>query len=58
MIPAMNFWNKVQQSIANDAPRIIIINYLTPYINGRMSYMIYFKNKKKVKLQDWKAYYI
>jgi hypothetical protein len=30
MIPAMNFWNKVQQPLANDAPEIIIINYLTP----------------------------
>jgi hypothetical protein len=27
-------------------------------INGRMSYMIYFKIKRKVELQDWKAYYI
>jgi hypothetical protein len=43
----------------HDAPRDYNYKLLdTIAINGRMSYMIYFKNKKKVELQDWKAYYI
>jgi hypothetical protein len=48
MIPAMNFWNKVQQPLADDAPRDYNYKLLdTIAINGRMSYMIYFKNKKE-----------
>jgi hypothetical protein len=58
MIPAMNFY-KVQQPLPDDAPRDYNYKLLdTIAINGRMSYMIYFKNKRKVELQDWKAYYI
>jgi hypothetical protein len=30
MIPAMNFWNKVQQPLPTMPHEIIIINYLTP----------------------------
>jgi hypothetical protein len=42
-----------------DAPRDYNYKLLdTIAINGRMSYMIYFKIKRKVELQDWKAYYI
>jgi hypothetical protein len=44
---------------ADDAPRDYNYKLLdTIAINGRMSYMIYFKKKRKVELQDWKAYYI
>jgi hypothetical protein len=49
MIPAMNFWTKSTTAPAHDdAPRDYNYKLLdTIAINGRMSYMIYFKIKEK-----------
>jgi hypothetical protein len=56
MIPATNFWNKYNSPIANDPLNDYNYKLLdTIAINGEWSYMIYFKNKKKVKPQDWKG---
>jgi hypothetical protein len=43
MIPAMNFWNKVQQPLADDAPR----DYNYKLLDTSEWHMIYFKIKKK-----------